>query len=99
MNTNLVKKLQALYDHGDGASGYPPGAYKGFLKGVNFMQNAESTKSLIATRSLNFEKLKKWKHKGKFSIKANDQYRIILDVKKHLGFEIIEVLELTKHYE
>ncbi len=75
---------------------------KQFKKKVGILRRIITLSELNEIRSLNFEKLK-GDLKDYYSIRLNKQYRIIFKVdertKDQIKIEIIQITEISKHYE
>lgn len=72
----------------------------GFIKRVIQIQQAQSTNTLRAIKSLHFEKLS-GDLAGKYSIRVNKAYRIIFRIEKdgdNLRVEVVCIEELNNHY-
>lgn len=70
--------LENLYNKGEsGLKKYrfQPQVVRGYQKGIKFLIQAQRKEDLYPFKSLNFEALHGNKE-GRFSIRANDQYRI-----------------------
>jgi len=85
-----------------GKQRFPKGVIKGFQNKIQFIASAKNSSELSLYRSLNFEPLtKEKKYKGMYSIRINDQFRIILRIVTKKGVETVEVaeiLELTDYH-
>lgn len=85
-----------------GKQAYPKEIIKQFKMKVRILMSISTVKDLLQFKSLNFEKLK-GKLKDYYSIRLNKQYRLIFKVSetKEQGtiIEIIQVTEISKHYE
>jgi proteic killer suppression protein len=69
-----------------------------FKKTVNQLKNAEDSSELRSFGGLNFEALK-GDRKGKYSVRVNNQYRLIFRIEKDLVVvEQIVIEELSNHY-
>ena len=85
----------------DDISGKHPfskGIIKQFKKKVQLLGSISKLEQLKQFRGLNFEYLKA-ERKGACSIRLNDQYRLIFEVKENGEIEIILIKEISKHYE
>ena len=75
---------------------------KQFKKKVAILRRISTLSELNEIGSLNFEKLK-GDLKDYYSIRLNKQYRIIFKVdertKDQIKIEIIQITEISKHYE
>ena len=71
---------------------------KQFKKKVAILEAVSATDELRQFNSLNFEKLKGNK-KDLYSIRLNQQFRLILRIFEEDVAEAIEVTEISKHYE
>jgi proteic killer suppression protein len=71
---------------------------KQYKKKVQLLIGLTKIEQLRQFRGLNFEPLK-GDRKGECSIRLNDQYRLIFEVKDKQQIEIILINEISKHYE
>jgi toxin HigB-1 len=75
---------------------------KRFRRLVETMRFMSSTQGMYELKSLHFEKLK-GDLKGYYSVRINDQYRLIMSIEKNEILveqveEIITIEDLTNHY-
>jgi proteic killer suppression protein len=94
--------LQKLFEgrHVTGKPRYGQDVILKFKKTVLLLQNTESIRELRKFRGLNFEALK-GEYKGYFSVRVDQQYRLILSVKKNLIVvsDVLVIEDLTNHYK
>ena len=96
--------LEDLYKKGEtGLKKYrfQPQIVRGYQKGIKFLIQAKHKEDLFPFRSLNFEALHGDKE-GRFSIRANDQYRIeftLSETKEEPIVTICNIVELSNHYK
>ncbi len=71
-----------------------------FIKTVKLLKYIENIPKLSQYAGLNFEALK-GAYKGKYSVRLDQRYRIILRIQKDKIFveEILVIEELTDHYK
>ena len=96
--------LEDLYTKGK-AQGkkyrYQPQIIRGYQKAVKFLISARRIEDLFPIKSLHFEALHGDKE-GRFSIKANDQYRVeftVTNAEDDIIVSICNILELSNHYK
>lgn len=90
-------ELKEWYENGkeSGKPRFPKGVIKRFQQKIDILWSVQNSAQLVLYRSLNFEPLtKEKKYKGMYSIRVNDQFRIILSIVKKKGVETIEVAEI-----
>lgn len=96
--------LENLYNKGEsGLKEYrfQPQVVRGYQKGIKFLIQAQRKEDLYPFKSLNFEALHGNKE-GRFSIRANDQYRIeftLTETKDEPVVTICNIVELSNHYK
>ena len=96
--------LEDLYKKGEtGLKKYrfQPQIVRGYQKGIKFLIQAKRKEDLFPFRSLNFEALHGDKE-GRFSIRANNQYRIeftLSETKEEPIVTICNIVELSNHYK
>lgn len=95
--------LEELYTIGkaDGKKHrYQPQVVRGYQKAIKYLIAAKRIEDLFPIKSLHFEALHGDKD-GRFSVKANDQYRVEFSVTEAEGdllITVCNVLELSNHY-
>lgn len=98
------KYLEDLYTKGkadDKKHRYQPQIVRGYQKAIKYLIMASRIEDLFPIKSLHFEALHGDKD-GRFSIKANDQYRVEFTVSKEQENTLIticNVLDLSNHYK
>lgn len=96
--------LKDIYQHGFARKGtYGQDVVKAFIKKVDILIAAPNSRELMFITSLHFKKLvREKKYKGKYSVRVNDQYRIVFSIIKQLGgkqtIEIAEIEALTDYH-
>ena len=96
--------LDNLYKKGEtGVKKYRfrPQVVRGYQKGVKYLIQAQRKEDLFPFKSLHFEALRGDKE-GRFSIKANDQYRIeftLTETDDEPVVTICNIMELSNHYK
>jgi proteic killer suppression protein len=68
-----------------------------YRKKIQLLDGAEDERDLRATRSLNLEKLK-GNRVGQYSIRLNDQFRLILTFRSEEDGRVVVVLELVDYH-
>lgn len=95
------QELEALYKGHTfrGKPKYPKEVIIQFAKRVKMLENAQSITEIRNLKGLNFEALK-GNLKGKYSVRVNDKYRIILRrEKQELIVEVLIIEDLSNHYQ
>ncbi len=93
--------LDAIYREVDkGKSKYDPVIKKKFRKTILVLRALKSLAEVRKIKGLNFEALK-GDFKGKYSVRVDIKYRIILRVEKDriLVEDILVIEDLTNHYQ
>ena len=96
--------LEDLYKKGEtGIKKYrfQPHVVRGYQKGIKVLIQARRKEHLFPFKSLHFEALHGDKE-GRFSIRANDQYRIeftLSETKEEPIVTICNIVELSNHYK
>jgi proteic killer suppression protein len=100
-NEEYLEKLYTKGETGLKKFKFQPQIVRGYQKAVKFLIQAHRKEDLFSFKSLHFEALHGDKE-GRFSIKANDQYRIEFTISE-LGEEpivtICNIIELSNHYK
>ena len=96
--------LEKLYTKGETGIKklwYQPQIVRGYQKGIKYLIQAKRKEDLYPFKSLHFEALHGDKE-GRFSIKANDQYRIeftLTETEDEPKITICNIVELSNHYK
>ena len=96
--------LRELYVDGKSSNKkhrYQPDIIRRYQKGIRALISAESKEALYVHRALHFEALRGDRN-GQFSIKVNDQYRIIFTMRETSEDPIVTICnieELSNHYD
>ena len=91
------KKLEALYESGEGKEKYHDEITDLFLRRVRAIEAANDERDLRAMKSLHFEKLRG--QKNRYSIRLNKQWRLLLTFVSDKEGKIVVIIEINKHYE
>lgn len=78
-------------------AGLPRAVVKAFRKRIRFIRDADDERDLYAMNSLRFEKLK-GKRKGESSIRLNDQWRLILTLRKKGRKTIVDLVSIEDYH-
>ena len=93
--------LAEIYQDIDkGKSKYSAEVKKTFRKAIKMLKDADDIAQIRKIRGLNFEALK-GDLKGKYSVRVDKKYRIILRIEKDriLVEDILVIEDLTNHYQ
>jgi proteic killer suppression protein len=89
-------ELEELYYYERGGGGYPKQVVTAFFKKMGIIKGADNENDLRAIKGNHFEKLKG--SKNKYSIRLNDQYRLIFAMDKDGGCSVLLIHEISNHY-
>lgn len=78
---------------------YPEEVEQAFKKRIFQIKNCNSSQDLRNIKSLHLEKLKEKRYLGKHSIRLNKAYRLIFELTKEGGLEVMEIEEINNHYD
>lgn len=78
--------------------GYHPEIISWYIKKITFLMQARDERDLINFRSLGFEKLKSYSSWA-YAIRINKKRRIIFDIIYQWNTKIINITDLTNHYQ
>lgn len=100
-NEDYLENLYTKGETGLKKFRFQPQVVRGYQKGVKYLIQAQRKEDLFPFKSLHFEALHGDKE-GRYSIKANDQYRIeftLTDSEKEPVVTICNIMELSDHYK
>lgn len=72
--------------------GHPPGVVRGFRKAMQHIRASHDERDLYAPKGMRFEKLK-GNRKGQRSLRLNDQWRLILEIKEDKSVLVIAIVD------
>ena len=78
-------------------AGLPSGVVKGFRKAMQCIRSALDERDLYALRGLRFEKLK-GDRDGQYSLRCNDQYRLIARFDGRGQEKIVRIIEIVDYH-
>lgn len=96
--------MENLYTKGDTGVKklrFQPQIVRGYQKAVKYLIQARRIEDLFPFKSLHFEALHGDKE-GRFSVRANDQYRVEFTVEKSTDEPIVticNIMDLSNHYK
>lgn len=88
--------LEELYYENKGAAAYPEGVISAFFKKMQLIRNAKHEGDLRNIKGNHFEKLQG--NPNTYSMRLNDQYRLIFGLDKEGGVTIVAIREISNHY-
>ena len=100
-NEDYLEKLYTKGETGIKRLRFQPQIVRGYQKGIKFLIQAKRKEDLFPFKSLHFEALHGDKE-GRFSIRANDQYRIEFTLEETDDEPIVticNIMELSNHYK
>ena len=100
-NEDYLEKLYSKGDTGTKKIWFQPQVVRGYQKGIKYLIQAKRKEDLYPFKSLHFEALHGDKE-GRFSIKANDQYRIEFTLEESDEEPVVticNIMELSNHYK
>jgi len=78
-------------------AGFQPAVVKGYRKAIGFIRQAQDERDFQAMRGLNFKALKH-DREGQHSMKLNDQYRLILELRGEAPNKRVGVIEIVDYH-
>lgn len=100
-NEDYLEKLYTKGETGIKRLRFQPQIIRGYQKGIKFLIQAKRKEDLFPFKSLHFEALHGDKE-GRFSIRANDQYRIEFTLEETDDEPVVticNIMELSNHYK
>ncbi len=92
------KDLSDLYLSGKGSERYPPEVVDAYLRRIRHIEAAHTEQDLRNPPSVHFEKLKRKEYTGKFSMRLNQRWRLIISIDLKQKLKTVTIHEITKHY-
>lgn len=100
-NEDYLEKLYTKGETGIKRLRFQPQIVRGYQKGIKFLIQAKRKEDLFPFKSLHFEALH-GDREGRFSIRANDQYRIEFTLEETDDEPVVticNIMELSNHYK
>lgn len=100
-NEDYLENLYTKGDTGVKKLRFQPQIVRGYQKAVKYLIQARRIEDLFPFKSLHFEALHGDKE-GRFSVRANDQYRVEFTVEKSTDEPIVticNIMDLSNHYK
>ena len=100
-NEDYLENLYTKGKTGTKKIWFQPQIVRGYQKGIKYLIQAKRKEDLYPFKSLHFEALHGDKE-GRFSIKANDQYRIEFTLEESDEEPVVticNIMELSNHYK
>lgn len=100
-NEDYLEKLYSKGETGSKKIWFQPQIVRGYQKRIKYLIQAKRKEDLYPFKSLHFEALHGDKE-GRYSIKANDQYRIeftLDESEEEPVVTICNIMELSNHYK
>lgn len=94
---HVNKRLRRMDEERDYDGGYDYKIVKAFRKVMQAVRAGEDERDLSAMRSLHFERLK-GNRKHQYSLRLNDQFRLIIEIEKADRGNRIIVMEIEDYH-
>ncbi len=91
------EQLQRVFEEADFTAGMSGKVVKGFRKAVGWLIHAVDERDIYQWRSLRFKKLK-GDREGQHSLRLNDQYRLIVEIRKGNPKNTIVIKEIVDYH-
>jgi len=78
-------------------AGFPAGAVKGYRKAMQIIRSAANERDLYSMRGLRFKKLK-GDREGQYSMRCNDQYRLVIKLYGRGDKKKVQVIEIIDYH-
>jgi proteic killer suppression protein len=92
-----AKQLDRLETDREFTAGWPPAVVRGYRKALQAIRAAIDERDLYALRGLRFEKLK-GKLQGKHSLRINDQWRLMVEIRGEAPRKRIGVVGIVDYH-
>ena len=90
------RKLRSLYTEERGAHKYPPGVVDAFFEAIEAIGAAADERDLRALKGFRYKKLKGGR-KGTYSLRLNDQFRLIIQQESDQDGKYVLVVDIDPH--
>jgi toxin HigB-1 len=94
---HTIKNLQRLDEEAEFDGGFPIGVVKAFRRRMQAIRSAANENDLRDLKFNHFEKLKR-NRKGQYSIRLNDQFRLIFEIEETKGGNRLAIREIADYH-
>ena len=94
----LSDDLARLYSEPDADTGFQPGVVRAFRMRVQYIANAQDERDLYAWKSLRYKKLR-GNRSHQHSMRLNDQWRLILEIRKDDDGSIVVLISIEDYHK
>jgi proteic killer suppression protein len=91
------RSLDRLETDAGFSAGFSDAVVKAYRKAMQHIRAATDERTFYARRSFRFEKLK-GKREGQYSMRLNDQWRLILELGEQGSKKTVHVVEITDYH-
>jgi toxin HigB-1 len=91
------QSLDRLETDADYSAGFGSAVVKAFRKAMQHIRAATDERTFYARRSFRFEKLQ-GKREGQYSMRLNDQWRLIVELKGEGAKKVVHVVEIADYH-
>ncbi len=99
MDVQFAKKdLDRLETDKGFTAGYPADVVRAYRRRVATIRDAVDERAFYAMKSLHYEKLK-GKRSHERSMRLNQQWRLIIELKKVTPTKIVVIVDISDHYK
>lgn len=91
------QSLDQLETDASYSGGFGSAVVKAFRKAMQHIRAATDERTLYARRSFRFEKLK-GKREGQYSMRLNDQWRLIVELQGEGAKKVVHVVEIIDYH-
>jgi proteic killer suppression protein len=93
------KDLEKLWCSGKKPKGLSSDLVRAFQKAVRIIDSASTEQDIRAFMSLRMEKHHEGRHKGEYSVRLNDQFRLFIAIEKDDEGKFISIIEVSDPHQ
>jgi len=91
------QSLDRLETDADYSAGFGSAVVKAYRKAMQHIRAATDERTLYSRRSFRFEKLR-GKREGEYSMRLNDQWRLIIELRAAGAKKVVHVVEIADYH-
>ena len=89
------ERLARLFEYGEGAQRYSETIVRAFLRRTRALQAATDERTLQALQSLRLEPTRDRRHRGRYSLRLEDRWRLVVEISGEGDGKTVTILEIS----
>jgi plasmid maintenance system killer protein len=92
------KKLQKMYETGEGSHKYSEAVVENFFEKTQILETVSGEQDLYQHKNLGFHRLKKGQRKGQYAVWLTGNWRLIVEIKESQQSKYLLIVEIVDYH-